>query len=226
MKKMSVLMPLGLAAILLVAAGCNPVSKYNDLISAYQGAQEAAANGQSCFALTGNQISLQISLYNSYLSTDVEKTKVYRDALKSASDQLSAAQKAYTDSNGVAIPSNKLDLSQLAAQNATPAGLAGGLTLMVQAFTEAPLAAVDPSALINTQRIITEQYNQAMSCVTDWNNAVRVYNTVRNQASGDIVGQVAQKLGVKDLPESLPYFTPPANSSNPFNVTAATPVLP
>ena len=97
---------------------------------------------------------------------------------------------------------------------------------MVNAFTEAPLAPVDPSVLVNTQRIISEQYNQAMSCVVDWNTAVKEYNTQRNQISGDVVGSIADRLGVKSLPESLPYFTPPANSANPFNQNAATPVLP
>lgn len=124
------------------------------------------------------------------------------------------------------MSSGQPDLGELAAAGGTPADLATGFTLMVNAFTEAPLAPVDPSALANTQRIISEQFNKAQSCVTDWNDAVAIYNTERNQISGDVVGTIAQKLGVKDLPASLPYFIPPANSANPFNMTAPTVVFP
>ena len=222
---------IALITVMFILSACipvigDPLAKYNSLIQSYQDAREAAATSQSCFALVGQQLNMQIAVYNSYLVADVTKTKVYRDALKTAQDQLSSASQAYVGPDGQPIPPSQLDLEQLAAQGATPASQATGFTLMVNAFTEAPLAPVDPSVLVNTQRIISEQFNQAMSCVVDWNTAVKAYNVERNQISGDVVGQIAEKLGVKDLPESLPYFTPPAGSANPFNMTAPTPALP
>ena len=218
-------------ALAVLASACipvigDPLARYNGLITSYQNGQEAAANGQSCFALVGQQLALQVQVYNSYLTADVTKAKVYRDALQSAADQINSASQAYVGPDGQPIPANKLDLGALAAAKATPADQATGFTLMVKAFTEAPLAPVDPSVLANTQRIIAEQFNQAQSCVVDWNSAVKQYNIERNQISGDVVGSIAQRLGVKNLPESLPYFTPPAGSLNPFNISLPTPVLP
>lgn len=215
-----------LIAAIVTACSVDPLAKYNGLIGSYQNARMAAANSQACFALVGSQLNLQISVYNSYLVADVAKTKAYRDALRTAQTQIDNAKQGYVGPDGQPVAPDKLDLGQLAAQHSTPADAMGGFTLMVNAFTEAPLAPVDPSALHGTQQIIQQQFNQAFACVTDWNLAVNSYNTERNQVSGDIVGQIAQKLGVKDLPESLPYYTPPTGSASPFNATAPTPALP
>lgn len=230
MKKLFKFVPV-LIALVFVLSAClpvigDPLSRYNSLIESYQNAREAASSSQACFALVGQQLSMQITVYNSYLAADVEKAKVYRDALAGVQSRIADASKAYYDSNGQPIPTDKLDLSKLVENGVTPADTMGGFNLMVNAFTEAPLSPVDPSALANVQRIISEQFNQAMSCVADWNSAAKAYNIERNQISGDVVGSIAEKLGVKDLPVSLPYYTPPAGSASPFDMTAPTAALP
>lgn len=216
-----------LGVVMLLMSAClpvigDPLAKYNGLIQSYQDARKAAATSQTCFAVKGQELIFQLSAYNSYLTATVTNTAVYNSAFKT----VSSAGKAYVDANGQPIPSNQLDLGKLAQQNATPANELQGFTVIVNAFTEAPLAQIDPSALANTQRLIDEAFNQIMSCADDWNTAVETYNTDRNQVSGDIVGSIADRLGVKDLPESLPYYTPPLNSANPFNMAAPTLALP
>lgn len=212
-------------ALILSACGTNPVNTYHGLIESYQAAQKAAATGRSCFALTGQQMNVQIGIYNSYLVADVTKTQVYRDALKTAQTQVNDANKAYLGPDGQPLPADQLDLATLAQQNATPASMAGGFTLMVNAFKEAPLAPVDPSVLANTQRIVSELFNQAMSCVVDWNDAVETYNVERNKIPGDVVGRLAEYLGVKELPQNLPYYEPPT-STDIFSTTPPTPAFP
>lgn len=221
----SVLVLTGLASACIPYVG-DPLARYNHLIQSYQDARNAAATSQACFALVGQQLNFQVTVYNSYLSADVAKTQAYRDALKAGQNQVASAGSAYVGPDGQPIPPDQLDLGSLAEQHATPADQASGFTLMVNAFTEAPLAPIDPSALANTQRIISEQFNQAMSCVVDWNTAVNTYNIERSQISGDVVGTIAQRLGVKDLPPSLPFYIPPADSANPFNSVPPTPALP
>lgn len=67
----------------LLASACipyigDPLARYNKLIQSYQSAQKAAATSQACFSLVGQQLNMQISVYNNYLSADVAKTAVYR----------------------------------------------------------------------------------------------------------------------------------------------------
>ncbi len=163
--------------IALAACAIDPLAKYDSLIQSYQDARLAAANGQSCMALVGTQLALQMSVNDKYLTADVTKAKVYRDALKTAQDTINNAGTAYVDpATGQPIPPSQLDLAKLAQAKATPVDQMAGFQLEVKAFTEAPLATIDPSVSINTQRIITQNFDKAMSCVADWNQAVNTYN--------------------------------------------------
>lgn len=192
-----------LTVITLLTTSCH---KYNELIEAYQNGREAAANGNTCIALVFSEIQYHVTLYNSYLTADIEKTKAYRESLSTFGAAITNAQSQYVDENGMPISPDKLDLAELAKNHATPGDMALNINAYVTAFTEAPLQNVDPEALKNTQRLISEKYNQAFACVADWNKAISKYNTERNKIKGDIVGSIANDLGVKELPESLPYF--------------------
>jgi hypothetical protein len=204
-------------SLLTTACGCRALSgikrvapeitsEYEALISAYQNGRRAAANGNTCIALTFSEIQSQVTLYNSYLTADIEKARVYRESLSNFGNGIQDARSHYKDENGNPIPPDKLDLADLVNNQATPADIALNVNAYVTAFTEAPLQNVDPEALKNTQRLVSEKYNQTFACIKDWNDAVFIYNEERNKISGDIVGSIADYLGVKELPESLPYF--------------------
>lgn len=191
---------------LIIQTSCSlprkTVDLYNELIVAYQQAQKAAANGSATIGLGFNAIQNYTVMYNSYLSADVAKTKVYREALADYGSKLENQQKEYSGKD-----SSQLDLSQLVKNNATPADMALNINAYVSTFTEAPLQGVNVESLTNTQRLVDVKYNQIFAGIVDWNEAVASYNEIRNKAAGDIVARVAEYLKVKELPEKLPYYS-------------------
>jgi len=201
---------------LLVKTGKDVIKQYNGLIEAYQDARRAAADGNTCLSLTFSEMSNQTILVNNYLAADVAKTKAYREALAEYGGKFAQQQKAYQGTDA-----NSLDLGELAKQGATPAQMALTVNAYVTTFQEAPLAQVDAAPVINAQRIVSEKYNMAFSCVKDWNDAVGRYNKERNKVPGDVVGTLAEYLKVKELPAELPYFTMTAPSQPPTVPTAS-----
>lgn len=200
-------------------SGCGMVSegldKYNGLIEAYQDARQAAANGSVTIAMGFNSIQNYMDMYNSYLSADVAKTKAYRDALTQYGTKFKEQMGQYVDSSGQPISPNKLDLNELVKNKATPADMALNVQVYASTFNEAPLEKVDVESLKNTQRLVDEKYNQIFAGIKDWNDAVTRYNKERNKISGDIVGTLTQKLGVKELPPELPLYTMNVNAPMP-----------
>ena len=69
------------------------------------------------------------------------------------------------------------------------------------------MAAVSDAPVLAAMNTASEQYNKIDACGTDWNDAVEGYNVERNKIPGDVVGRIAEALHVKELPESLPYYS-------------------
>ena len=182
------------------------VDQYHTLITAYQNAQKTASNFQLCVDTAMGTIYTQAAFLQSYQQADVEKAKVWREALDNSAARLAEVLANYKDANGNPLPASALDLDTLLQQNALPDGVAGGFTLFVQAFQEAPLAQVSDAPVLAAMNTASEQYNKIDACGADWNDAVQAYNTERNKIPGDVVGRIAEALGVKTLPESLPYY--------------------
>jgi hypothetical protein len=201
-----------LFVVVALLLGCLPgpvrsvVDQYHGLITAYQKAQEAAANGTSCLVLAFSEMQNQTTLANNYLVADVEKTKAYRESLASYGKQISDKTGNYQGTNGQPLQPGQLDLGELLKAKALPSDLGLSIQAYVTTFTEAPLAAANAEPVLNAQRIVSEKYNLAFACVKDWNSAVKDYNTERNKIPGDVVGRIAEALKVKELPESLPFF--------------------
>lgn len=196
-----------LAVLALVLSACGVVDTYNDLIDFYNHARREASSFRLCVDTAMGTIFVQAGLVQQYNTADIEKAKVWRQALDRSGARLIDALKNYKDVNGNPIPVDKLDLAALMQADALPNGLGGGLTLMVNAFTEAPLPQLSDAPTLAAMRTASEQLNKVNGCGEDWNSAVEKYNTRRSQVPGDIVGTLAQKLGVKELPASLPYYT-------------------
>ena len=200
---MLVILAMGLSACTLAG---NVVDQYHTLITAYQNAQKYASNFQLCVDTAMGVIYTQATFLQNYQQADIEKAKVWRQALDNSSARLAETLKNYKDANGNPLPASALDLGTLAQQNALPDSVAGGFTLFVQAFTEAPLAQVSDAPVLAAMNTASEQYNKIDACGADWNDAVQAYNTERNKIPGDVVGRIAEALKVKTLPEELPYY--------------------
>jgi hypothetical protein len=182
------------------------VNQYHTLIEYYQKAQQMASNFQLCVDTAMGTIYTQATFLQNYQQADIEKAKVWRQALDNSSARLAETLKNYRDANGNPLPSSSLDLGTLAQNNALPDSVAGGFSLFVQAFQEAPLPTVSDAPVLAAMNTASEQYNKIDACGADWNDAVRNYNTERNKIPGDVVGRIAEALHVKTLPESLPYY--------------------
>ena len=184
----------------------NVVDQYHTLITAYQNAQKMASNFQLCVDTAMGTIYTQATFLQNYQQADIEKAKVWREALDNSSARLAQTLMNYKDTNGNPLPVSSLDLGALAQQNALPDSVAGGFSLFVQAFQEAPLAQVSDAPVLAAMNTASEQYNKIDACGADWNDAVQAYNTERNKIPGDVVGRIAEALHVETLPETLPYY--------------------
>jgi hypothetical protein len=182
------------------------VDEYHTLIEDYQNAQKMASNFQLCVDTAMGTIYTQAAFLQNYQQADIEKAKVWRQVLDNSSARLLEALKNYRDANGNPLPTSALDLGTLAQQNALPDSVAGGFSLFIQAFQEAPLPQVSDAPVLAAMNTASEQYNKIDACGADWNDAVQAYNTERNKIPGDVVGRIAEALHVKTLPESLPYY--------------------
>jgi hypothetical protein len=214
MKKYSIVVSSILVLALLFSA-CSTIGKvagdvvtqYHTLIEKYQKAQKMASNFRLCVDTAMGTIYTQATFLQNYQQADVQKAKVWRDALQSAGSKIADLLKNYKDANGNPIPVDQLDLGELSKVGALPNGVSSGLSLFVQAFQEAPLAAVSDAPVLAAMNTASEQYNKIDACGTDWNDAVEGYNVERNKIPGDVVGRIAEYLKVKELPESLPFYS-------------------
>lgn len=221
------------AIIATGATGCGAIQQaipgpaeavitYNTLIALYQGAQLGASNAAGCIDTNYAKTQIAVQLNDKYLDTDKAKVEAWRKVLAQRQGGLDSMLNAYKQTGG---DPSKLDLKTLADSGALPTDLASGFSLYVNAFTEAPLAPTNPDVTLAAMKTSSEAMNSIQQCVVDWNKAVNAYNVGRNQAKGDIVGQVAQALHVKELPESLPYYQ--GGNSGPIrNPVAPTTVPP
>ena len=176
------------------------LGSYNDLIAKYQGAQKSASDFSLCVDTSLGKLDRLEKQVSTYLAADVEKTKAYRQAYNNAKSDVEKAQQNYSGST------ESLDLAELQKKNALPDTMGGGLTVMVNSLTEAPLAPVSEKVQLSLMDTTNESFNSIQACGVDWNSSVEAYNVTRNQASGDVVGRVAEALKVTTLPQTLPYF--------------------
>ena len=206
---------IGLLSILsLILGACQAISnvassvvdEYHTLITDYQTAQKMASNFQLCVDTAMGTIYTQATFLQNYQQADINKTKVWRQALDDSAARLAQTLLNYKDANGNPLPASSLDLGALAQQNALPDSVSGGFGVFVKAFQEAPLPTVSDKPVMMAMQTASEQYNKIDACGTDWNDAVQAYNTERNKIPGDVVGRIAEALKVKTLPETLPYY--------------------
>jgi len=210
MKKTLLIVSLGIILSLLLAscgAVRSVVDQYHTLIEKYQTAQKQVANFKLCVDTAMGTIYTQATFLQGYQQADVEKARVWREALDQSAARLVETLANYRDANGNAIPAENLDLSVLADAGALPDSISSGFSLFVQAFQEAPLATVSDKPVLAAMATASEQYNKIDACGADWNDAVEGYNIERNKIPGDVVGRIAEYLKVKELPESLPYYS-------------------
>ena len=214
------------AAVFAGLAGCSIVSsgtsEYNELVALVQGVQSAASNFQLVTDTQYAKIQAKTQITKDYYDAVNKSGEVWTGNFRSQADALTELLKNYRDENGKPLDPTKLNLSELQGKGALPDGLGQGFTLYVNAITQAPPPVPDAKVTLALGDTIDEAMNTIQLGGTDWNDAVKAYNTRRAQIKGEIVARVSQYFGF-DLPVTFPYYQG-GNAGQPIqNPLATTP---
>lgn len=212
-------------ALVLGVSGCGVVQagtdEYNELVALVQGVQSAAANFQLVTDTQYAKIQAKTQITKDYYDSVSNSGEVWTGHFRSQADALTDLLKNYRDASGQPLDPTKLNLNQLQEKGALPNGIGQGFTLYVNAVTQAPPPVADSKVTLALGDTVDEAMNTIQLAGTDWNDAVKAYNTRRAQIKGEIVARVSAYLGF-DLPVTFPYYQG-ANAGQPVRNPLATP---
>src|SRR5215208_8239271 len=202
----------------LLRSGAN---EYNDLVALVQGVQASASNFQLVTDTQYAKIQAKTQITKDYYDAVSNSGEVWTGNFRSEAEALTELLKNYRDENGQPLDPTKLNLDALQNKGALPNGLGHGFTIYVNAITQAPPPVPDPQVTLSLGDTIDEGMNTIQLAGTDWNDAVKAYNTRRSQISGEVVARVSAYFGF-DLPVAFPYYQG-ANPGAPVQNPLATP---
>jgi hypothetical protein len=213
-------------AVFTGLTGCGVVNsgttEYNELVALVQGVQSAAANFQLVTDTQYAKIQAKTQITKDYYDAVSNSGEVWTGNFRSQANALTELLKNYRDENGQPLDPTKLDLNELNGKGALPSGLGEGFTLYVNAITQAPPPVPDAAVTLALGDTIDEAMNTIQLGGTDWNDAVKAYNTRRAQIKGEIVARVSAYFGF-ELPVTFPYYQG-GNAGQPIQNPLATPV--
>jgi hypothetical protein len=129
--------------------------------------------------------------------------------------------KGYKDENGNPVSPEKLNLNQLQSQGLLPDSLGNKFSVYVNAVVQAPPPVPDSKVTLALGDTVDEAMNTIQLAGTDWNDAVKAYNTRRAQIKGEIVARVSAYFGF-DLPVTFPFYQG-GNAGKPITNPLSTP---
>ena len=213
------------AALFVGLTSCGVVNsgtaEYNELVALVQGVQSSASNFQLVTDTQYAKIQAKTQITKDYYDSVSSSGEVWTGNFRSQADALTNLLKNYRDENGQPLDPTKLNLNQLNSKGALPSGLGQGFTLYVNAITQAPPPVPDSAVTLALGDTVDEAMNTIQLGGTDWNDAVKAYNTRRAQIKGEIVARVSAYFGF-DLPITFPYYQG-ANAGQPVQNPLATP---
>lgn len=212
-------------AVFVGLTGCGVVNsgttEYNELVALVQGVQSAAANFQLVTDTQYAKIQAKTQITKDYYDAVSNSGEVWTGNFRSQADALTDLLKNYRDANGQPLDPTKLNLNDLQGKGALPNGVGQGFTLYINAVTQAPPPVPDAQVTLALGDTVDEAMNTIQLAGTDWNDAVKAYNTRRAQIKGEIVARVSAYFGF-DLPLTFPYYQG-ANAGQPIQNPLATP---
>jgi len=221
-KVLSLLIRLGLVAFL---TGCGIVNtgtkEYNELISLVEGVQSAASNFQLVTDTQYAKIQAKTQITKEYYDAVNASGEVWTGNFRSQADALTDLLNNYRDANGNPIDPSELDLNELQSKGALPDTVGEGFSLYVNAIVQAPPPVPDAQVTLSLGDTVDEAMNTIQLAGTDWNDAVKAYNTRRAQIKGEVVARVSEYFGFS-LPVSFPYYQG-GNMGQPIQNPLATP---
>jgi hypothetical protein len=211
-------------ALTIGMTGCGVIrsatDEYNELIALVQNVQAAASNFQLVTDTQYAKIQAKTQITADYYEAVADSGEVWTGNFRDEQELMNELLRNYRDENGQPLNPTELDLNALQNQGALPDGLGQGFTLYVNAITQAPPPVPDPQVTLSLGDTIDEGMNTIQLAGTDWNDAVRAYNTRRAQIPGEIVSRVSEYFGF-ELPVEFPYYQG-ANAGQPVQNPLAT----
>ena len=208
----------GLASCGVIDSG---TTEYNELVALVQGVQSAAANFQLVTDTQYAKIQAKTQITKDYYDAVSNSGEVWTGNFRSQADALTNLLSNYRDANGQPLDPTKLNLSELQKKGALPSDLGQGFSLYVNAITQAPPPVPDSKVTLALGDTVDEAMNTIQLAGTDWNDAVKAYNTRRAQIKNEIVARVSAYFGF-DLPVTFPYYQS-GNAGKPIQNPLATP---
>jgi hypothetical protein len=211
--------------IVIQLTSCNllnsATNEYNELVALVQGVQAAASNFQLVTDTQYAKIQAKTQITKDYYDAVNNSGEVWTGNFRSEAEALTDLLKNYRDENGQPLDPNNLNLNDLQNKGALPDGLGQGFTLYVNAITQAPPPVPDAQVTLALGDTVDEGMNTIQLAGTDWNDAVKAYNTRRAQIPGEVIARVSQYFGF-ELPVAFPYYQG-ANLGAPIQNPLATP---
>ena len=220
------ILPIITMAVMVVGlTGCGVVkpgtTEYNELVALVQGVQSAAANFQLVTDTQYAKIQAKTQITQDYYDAVNNSGEVWTGNFRSQADALTDLLNNYRDENGQPLDPTQLDLNELQNKGALPSEIGQGFSLYVNAITQAPPPVPDAQVTIALGDTVDEAMNTIQLAGTDWNDAVKAYNTRRAQIAGEIVARVSEYFGF-ELPLTFPYYQG-ANAGQPIQNPLGTP---
>jgi hypothetical protein len=214
-----------LVVLFVGLSSCGAVSsatnEYNELIALVQGVQSSAANFQLVTDTQYAKIQAKTQITKDYYNAVSNSGEVWTGHFREQEQALTEMLKNYKDANGQPLDPTKLNLNDLQNKGALPNGLGQGFSVYVNAIVQAPPPVPDAKVTLALGDTVDEAMNTIQLAGTDWNDAVKAYNTRRAQIKGEIVARVSQYFGF-ELPVTFPYYQG-ANAGKPVQNPLATP---
>ena len=216
---------MGWLCFALLSCGCGVVDsgtkEYNELIALVQKVQASASNFQLVTDTQYSKIQAKTQITQQYYDSVIKSGEVWTGNFQKQSEALTEILQQYRDEQGNPIDPTKLDLNNLQKKGALPDSLGQGFALYVNAIAQAPPPVPDSAVTLALGDTIDESMNTVQLAGTDWNDAVKTYNTRRAQIKGEIVARVSAYLGF-ELPVTLPYYQG-GNAGKPIQNPLSTP---
>lgn len=196
-------------------------TEYNELIALVQNVQAAASNFQLVTDTQYSKIQAKTQITKDYYDAVAQSGEVWTGNFRDEQEALTQMLANYRDENGQPLDPTQINLNDLQNKGALPDNLGQGFALYVNAVTQAPPPVPDSAVTLALGDTVDEGMNTIQLAGTDWNDAVRAYNTRRAQITGEVVARVSAYFGF-DLPVTFPYYQG-ASAGQPVQNPLATP---
>jgi hypothetical protein len=179
------------------------IAERDELVRLAQNVQAASSN----FGLVTDTQYAKISVTNGategYYEAVAQSGEVWTGNFRSEQKLLEEAMA--NSQTFVGGDPQKPNLAEQAANGALPSDLGKAFTLFVNSVVQAPPPVPNEKVTLALMDTMNEAMNTIQLAGTDWNDAVRAYNTKRSSVTGEVVAAASDIIGFP-LPDNFPYY--------------------